>query len=65
MSGSVVKGILGAGTCSIGNFVIVDTTTNGDIKCTGTPPTIGKVIGKALSAQSTVGMLVDVLAKFE
>jgi hypothetical protein len=63
--GSLVKGILGTGTCSIGNYVIVDTTTNGDIKCTGSLPSLGAIIGVAMSAQSTVGQTVDVLTKFE
>jgi len=37
-SGSKVLGILGTGTCAIGNFVIVDTTTNGRVKCTAVRP---------------------------
>lgn len=45
---------LGTGTCSIGNFVIVDTTTNGRVKCTAVY-TAGTVIGLALQAQNTVG----------
>lgn len=45
---------LGTGTCAIGNFVIVDTTTNGRVKCTSTY-TAGTVIGTAQAAQSTVG----------
>ena len=63
--GSLAFGILGTGTCAIGNFVIVDTTTNGRIQCTGSLPTISKIIGKALSAQASVGSTVDVLTKFE
>ena len=64
-SGSLVKGILGTGTCAIGNYVIVDTTTNGDVKCTATPPAARAEIGLAISAQSTVGQTVDILTKFQ
>jgi hypothetical protein len=63
--GSRALGILGTGTCTIGQFVIVDTTTNGDIKCTGSQPAQGAVIGKALTNQSTVGQTVAVLTKFQ
>jgi hypothetical protein len=51
---------LGTGTCSIGNFVIVDTTTDGRVKCTGTY-TAGTSIGVALAAQSTIGNTFNVL----
>lgn len=64
-SGQHAVGILGTGTCAIGNYVIVDTTTNGDIKCTGTPPAARAEIGIAMSVQSTVGQAVDVLTKFQ
>jgi hypothetical protein len=63
--GMKVRGLLGTGTCAIGDYVIVDTTTNGRIKCTGSLPTLGNVIGRALSAQSSVGSTVDILTKFE
>lgn len=52
--------VLGTGTASIGQFVIVDTTTNGRVKCTSSF-TAGTVIGVALSAQSTVGQPFNVL----
>lgn len=52
--------VLGTGTCAIGNFVIVDTTTNGRVKCTGTY-SAGTVIGVALAAQSSVGSAFNVL----
>lgn len=51
--------LLGTGTCSIGNFVIVDTTTNGDVKCTATF-SAGTTLGRAITAQSTVGSAVSV-----
>ncbi len=51
---------LGTGTCSIGNFVIVDTTTNGRVKCTATY-TAGTVIGVAMAANSTVGTTFNVM----
>ena len=63
--GGLAKGILGTGTCAVGNYVIVDTTTNGDIKCTASLPAQGAWKGVALSAQSTVGQTVDVLTKFQ
>jgi hypothetical protein len=63
--GSKVELLLGTGTCAIGNFVIVDTTTNGRIKCQAGIPAQGAYIGKALSAQATVGNAVDVLTKFQ
>lgn len=50
---------LGTGTCAIGNFVIVDTTTNGDVKCTSTY-TAGTVIGTAQAANSSVGTAFNV-----
>lgn len=52
--------VLGTGTCSIGNFVIVDTTTAGRVKCTGTYAA-GTVIGVALTAQASVGSAVSVM----
>jgi hypothetical protein len=54
MSTGIAALTLGTGTCAIGNFVIVDTTTNGRVKCTATY-TAGTVIGVAMAAQSTVG----------
>jgi hypothetical protein len=54
MTTGTVALTLGTGTCSIGNFVIVDTTTNGRVQCTGTY-TAGTVIGKAQAAQAVVG----------
>jgi hypothetical protein len=64
-SGALAKGILGTGTCAIGNFVIVDTTTNGRVKCTASQPAVGATIGLALSVQASVGSLVDILTKFQ
>ena len=58
----VVPMTLGTGTASIGNWVIVDTTTNGRVKCTGSYPlTAGTIIGVALSAQPTVGGIFNVM----
>lgn len=60
-SGSKVLGILGTGTCAIGNYVIVDTTTNGRIQCVvAQPPTY---LGIALSAQAGIGSNVDILSQ--
>ena len=47
--------VLGTGTAAIGNFVVVDTTTNGRVKCTTSYPTPGALVGIAMAAQSTVG----------
>lgn len=58
-SGIVSTPLLGTGTCSIGNFVIVDTTTAGRVKCTATF-TAGTVIGRAVTAQAVVGSAVTV-----
>lgn len=55
-----IQPVLGTGTCAIGNFVIVDTTTNGRVKCTATY-TAGTVIGVAMAANSTVGTTFNVL----
>ena len=64
MTTGTVALTLGTGTCAIGNFVIVDTTTNGRIKCTGTY-TAGTVIGTAQVANSTVGTASNVLLGFK
>lgn len=56
----VVALTLGTGTCSIGNFVIVDTTTNSEVKCTGTY-TAGTVIGVALQADAVIGTTFNTL----
>lgn len=53
-NGVLTTPLLGTGTCAIGNFVIVDTTTNGDIKCTATY-TAGTVLGVATVANAVVG----------
>lgn len=63
--GSRVELLLGTGACTIGQFVIVDTTTNGRIKCQAGIPAAGAYIGKAISAQAVVGNAVDVLTKFQ
>ncbi len=47
--------VLGTGTVSIGNFIIVDTTTNGRVKATTSYPAPGALIGIAMAALSTVG----------
>jgi len=60
MTSGVAALTLGTGTCAIGNFVIVDTTTNGRVKCTGTY-SAGTVIGVALTAQSSVGSSFNVM----
>jgi hypothetical protein len=64
-SGSRVAVTLGTGTCAIGNFVIVDTTTNGRVKCTASQPAVGATMGIALSAQAAVGSNFDMLTKFQ
>ena len=45
---------MGTGTCTIGEAVVVDTTTNGDVMCEE-EFLAGTVIGVAVAAQSTVG----------
>jgi len=60
--GSKVQGIVGTGTCAIGNYVIADTTTNGRVKCVVAQPPYW--VGTALSVQGSVGSLVDVLTAF-
>jgi hypothetical protein len=56
--------LLGTGTCLIGNFVIVDTTTNGRVKC-ATSYRAGTIIGYALAAQPTVGGAVDTFVQIK
>jgi hypothetical protein len=58
--GSKMQPLLGTGTCTIGNYVVPDTTTAGRVKCSATQPATGW-IGKALTTQSSVGSAVDVL----
>lgn len=53
-------GTSGTGNCAIGNFVIVDTTSNGHVKCTGTY-SAGTVIGKAMQAMTATGGQFNVL----
>jgi hypothetical protein len=53
-------GTSGTGNCAIGNFVIVDSTTNAHVKCTGTY-TAGTVIGVALQAMTTTNTPFNVL----
>lgn len=60
--GSKAVGILGSGTCSIGQFVLPDTTTNGDVRCASSAS--GPVVGIAMSAQSTVGSTLTLLTEF-
>lgn len=61
-SGLIATPVLGTGTCAIGQFVIVDTTTNGRVKCTSTY-TAGTEIGICTVAQSTVGNPVSVMVQ--
>jgi predicted RecA/RadA family phage recombinase len=53
--------VLGTSTCAIGQFVVVDTTTNGRVKCT--TYTAGTSLGVALAAQSTVGGNVQMIVQ--
>ncbi len=64
-AGQKVQAIVGTGTCAIGNYVIIDTTTNGRVKCTATRPTTVNLVGYAMSVQGSVGSAVDVLTAFE
>jgi hypothetical protein len=52
--------VLGTGTATIGQFVIVDTTTNGRVKCTSSY-TAGTVLGVVIGTQNTVGQPVAIL----
>src|SRR5207302_9370151 len=63
-SGIVTTPVLGTGTCTIGQFVIVDTTTNGRVKCTSTY-TAGTIIGYAVTAQAVVGSAVSVMVQLK
>jgi hypothetical protein len=60
-SGVITSPILGTGTCSRNDFVFVDTTTNGRVKCSSTLTTRGTSLGRALTAQASVGSTVTVL----
>src|SRR4029077_15785179 len=62
--GSKVAAILGTGTCAIGNAVVIDTTTNGRVKCTALAPNTNAMVGIALSAQAVVGNTLNVLTYF-
>lgn len=55
LTNGIAPMVLGTGTVSIGNFIIVDTTTNGRVKATTSYPPPGSLIGIAMAAQSTVG----------
>lgn len=60
LPGSIITTpLLGTGTCTVGQFVINDTTTGGRVKCTGTY-TAGTVLGYAVTAQASVGSAVSV-----
>lgn len=59
-SGIINTPIMGTGTCAIGNWIIEDTTTNGEIKCATVYPTPGTILGTALTAQAVVGNTVTV-----
>lgn len=43
----------GTGNCVIGYWVIVGTSTNGDVQCSSSYPTAGTIIGTAMQAEST------------
>lgn len=63
--GAIIQGlafspILGTGTATVGQFVIVDTTTNGRVKTTSVY-TAGTVIGTVIRAQASVGSAVGIL----
>lgn len=60
MTSGIFALTLDSGTCAIGNWVQVGTTTNGRVLCTGTY-NAGKVIGVAMAAQSTVGSTFNVM----
>lgn len=60
LSGLTFSPVLGTGTASPGQFVIVDTTTNGRVKATSTYAA-GTVIGTVVATQSSVGSPVGVL----
>jgi len=61
MPGSLIyTPVMGTGTCTLGQYVIVDTTTAGDVKCTSTF-TAGTILGRVIVAQSTVGNAVGVM----
>jgi hypothetical protein len=64
INGLTTLPILGTGTCTKGQFVIVDTTTSGRIKCTGTY-TAGTIIGKITIAQASVGSAVGMLIQIQ
>jgi hypothetical protein len=59
-SGLTFSPILGTGTATPGQFVIVDTTTNGRVKTTSTY-TAGTVIGTVVATQASVGNPVGLL----
>jgi hypothetical protein len=63
-NGIVTTPVLGTGTCTVGQFVIVDTTTNGRVKCTSTY-TAGTIIGYAVTAQASVGSAVSVMVQIK
>lgn len=65
ISGLILQGLgfsplLGTGTATIGQFVIVDTTTNGRVQATSSF-TPGTVIGTVVRAQVSVGSAVGIL----
>jgi hypothetical protein len=62
--GKVASPVIGTGTCAIGNFVIVDTTTNGRVKCSAVFAA-GTVLGRALTTGAGVGTTVTVLLHFQ
>jgi hypothetical protein len=53
--------LLGTGTCTLGQYVIEDTTTNGRVKCS--TYTAGTSLGIVTTAQSTVGSNVQMLVQ--
>jgi len=61
LAGPTALPLLGTSTCSLGQWAVVDTTTNGRIKC-GTY-TAGTSIGVVTQAQATVGSPVTILVQ--
>ena len=60
-SGLTAAPLLGTSTCTVGQYVIVDTSTNGDVKCS--TYTAGTSLGLALQAQSSTGKPVAMLVQ--
>ncbi len=61
LSGTVLNAVVGTGTCAIGNWVVADTTTAGDVKCSTTAPASGDQVGWAMTSQASLGGALTVL----